>query len=196
MATKDIDLATSRFLSAAARIRNGLDMQRARITRAAEDAPRLLEGQEGEVTNLTDTFENDLDYYIYEMGRLRDMAEEMAKPFSHPPEIKEALAAFDEAVPELKKHRNARTHPSDDDRLDDVVSLSAAVRLRPVYPGGVTYLVDPRYQHHDAALALLDVIQTYLRGLLQAAAKSRPAEGLSAQIARRNSETATTRIDE
>lgn len=190
MVSKDIDRATDRFLSAAARIRNGLITQRARIMQAAAEAPKLLEGQLGEATNLTDTFENDLDYYIYEMGRARDMAVEMDKPFGHPVEIKDALAAFDEAVPNLKRIRNPRTHPSDDARLDHVGSLSAAVEFAPTYPGGVTYLVDPRYQHHDAALALLDVIQAYLRGLLHAAMKERPGESLDIQIACRNAEAA------
>jgi hypothetical protein len=188
MVSKDIDRAIDRFLSASRRIRNGLTTQRARIMQSAADAPKQFEGESYEYADLSATFENDLDYYIYEMGRLRDMAEEMDKPFGHPQEIKDALAAFDEIVPELKKHRNARTHPSDDARLDDVVSLSAAVRLKPVYRGGVTYLVDPRYQHHDAALELLTAIETYLREHLQKRRAEDPPVSIDQQIARRNAQ--------
>lgn len=186
MVSKDIDRAIDRFLTASTRIRNGLITQRARIMQSAAEAPKYFEGESHEFTDLSGTFENDLDYYIYEMGRLRDTAEEMAKPFGHPLEIREALAAFDAVVPELKKHRNARTHPSDDDRLDDVVSMSAAIRLGPVYPGGVTYLVDPRFQHHDAALDLLNAIDEYLHEQLQIAIAERPPEPIDIQIARRN----------
>lgn len=193
MVSKDVDRAIDRFLSASTRIRNGLITQRARIMEIAAEAPKLFEGKPYEVTDLSGTYENDLDYYVYEMGRARDMAEEMAKPFGHPIEIKDALAAFDVVVPNLKKIRNSRTHPSDDDRLDRVGSMSAAIRFE--LDGSVAYLVDPRYQHHEAALDLLNAIDDYLHEKLQRAMTERPAEPIDIQIARRNAKAANLKAE-
>jgi hypothetical protein len=149
MPTKDADLARSRFLAAVKRIRAGLGLQRSRILDRAAIAPRVLEGSPYEVINLTDTPDNDLDYYAYELGRLQDAAREMAKVFTNPKEVTEALATFDAALPNLRAARNPLTHPSDDARLDNVAWFSALVRLRG--NGSVEYLFDPRYGDHDAA---------------------------------------------
>ena len=166
-------------------------MQRSRIMQAADEAPKLFEGKPYQVTDLSGTHENDLDYYVYELGRAHDMAKEMAKPFGHPTEIKEALAAFDVVVPAFKKTiRNPRTHPSDDARLDHVGSMSAAIRFED--DGSVTYLVDPRYQRHDAALELLNAIDEFLHERLQERMAEDPPQPIDIQIARRNAEARIT----
>lgn len=80
------------------RIRAGLELQRSRILDRAATAPRVLEDSPYEVVNLTDTPDNDLDYYAYELGRLQDAAREMAKVFTNPKEVTEALDAFNAAL--------------------------------------------------------------------------------------------------
>lgn len=119
----------------------GVSLERQRIIAATATAPRLLEGTASEVVNLTGLPSNDLDYYVYELGRLQDAAREIIKVFDRPPEIVAALEAFDSAVPDLRAARNPLTHVSDDARLDDVAWFSAVVRLGPT--GNVVYLVDP-----------------------------------------------------
>lgn len=73
----------------------------------------------------------------------------------------DALALFDQAVPHLRSIRNPLTHPSDDNRLDGVAWFDSVVRLLP--NGSVEYLVDPRHEHHDAALELIRALGTYLQ---------------------------------
>ena len=85
------------------------------------------------------------------------------KAFDQPPEIVEALQAFDEAIPELRRIRNPLTHTDDTDRLDHVTWFSAVVELQGF--GQVKYLVDPRYGHHDAALALAAAIESHLNAI-------------------------------
>jgi hypothetical protein len=192
MVSKDLGRAVDRFLASSSRIRRGLTMQRARILCGAADAPRLLPGTTEEVVDLSGTFANDVDYYVYEMGRLRAMVKAMGRPLDDPERLTEALRAFDEAVPHLKDLRDARTHPVDSDRLDDVGTMTAAIRFNVDGKGGVVYLVDPRYQHHDAAIALLDAVDEILHRLLRASLRERPAEPLDVQIARRNAEFANS----
>jgi hypothetical protein len=110
------------------RIRAGLELQRSRILDRAATAPRVLEDSPYEVINLTDTPDNDLDYYAYELGRLQDAAREMAKVFTNPKEVTEALDAFNAALPNLRAARNPLTHPRDNARLDNVAWFSALVR--------------------------------------------------------------------
>ena len=76
-------------------------------------------------------------------------------------DIVDALASFDQAVPNLRSIRNPLTHPSDDNRLEGVARFDSVVRLLP--NGSVEYLVDPRYEHHDAALKLSRALETYLQ---------------------------------
>ncbi len=144
-------------------------MERDRIQHQAGTAPRLLEGTEHEVVNLTGLPGNDLDYYIYELGRLRDEAREIIKVFDSPAEVIDALAVFDAEVPKLREARNPLTHASDDSRLDDVAWFSALVRLGP--SGAVEYLVDPRHEHHDAAENLAASMLAYLRAGLRGASR-------------------------
>jgi len=185
MVSRDMDRAIDRFLSASSRIRNGLITQRARTMQSEAEAPRYFEGEPHEYVDLSGTFENDLDYYIYEIGRARFIASAMQRPFGYPSVIEEAVAGFDLIVPHAKFIRDARTHPVDDDKLDQVVNLSGAVRLEPKPFGGVTYLVDPRYQHHEAALDLLDAIDTFLREQLRDSMTRNPPP----QAARRSGES-------
>lgn len=161
--------------------------------------PRLLQGTEHEVVDFTDSFANDVDYYIYELGRLQDLVQDEALiVFSvsnelrtnssepsrvAPRELGEALNDFLTAIPMLKETRNALTHLDDTIRMDDFGSFSAAVRFES--DGGVQYLVDPRYQHHDAALALSDALISYLQRLLRERIAGDPAKPLDEQIARK-----------
>lgn len=151
MSTADSDKARSRFIRATGRFIDGARMQRDRVLSAAADAPRLLPGTEYEVANLTDAPSNDLDYYAYELARMQDAAQEVIKRFDRPPEIVQALEIFNLAIPRLRSARNPLTHPSDDDRLDDMAWFNAVVNLKA--DGSVEYLVDPRYGHHDAVLS-------------------------------------------
>ena len=107
------------------------------------------------------------------------------KSFGFPEEVDEALKTFDACVPNLVRIRDARTHTADTNQLDRIGTFSAAVELHP--DGSVTYLVDPRHRHHEAALALLDVVQNYLRRNLRERIASDPAKSVEEQIHERNS---------
>ena len=139
-------------------------MQRKRTMTATAAAPRLLAGTPYEAVDLTGVPGSDLDYYVYELGRLQDVAREMIKVFDAPPDVVCALDVFDAAVPNLRAARNPLTHASDDARLDDVGWMSAVIRFGP--SGQVTYLVDPRYDHHDAE-SLADALLKFLRAKLR-----------------------------
>lgn len=165
MPSVDRDRARSRFILAVKRFIAGARLERERLHRMAASAPRVLEGSEQEVVNLTGLPDNDLDYYIYELGRLQDAAREITTVFDSPAEVVDALATFDAAIPNLRAARNPLTHASDDQRLDDVGWLSALVRFRS--NGSVEYLVDPRYEHHDAAESLATALLSYLRAGLR-----------------------------
>jgi hypothetical protein len=103
---------------------------------------------------------SDLDYYVYELARLQDLAKEIINAFGAPEVVVDALASFEAAIPALRRIRNPVTHPSDDNRLDAVAWFDSVVKLRP--NGEVEYLVDPRYEHHHAALELCRVLRTYV----------------------------------
>lgn len=165
MTPNDAVRARSRFLAALRRIANGLETQRGRIMRRAAEASKRFGGTDLEVTDLTGDPGNDLDYYVYELARLQDLARTINEMFDQPDEIVDALATFDQAVPNLRRIRNPLTHPSDDNRLDDVAWFDSVVKLLP--NGAVEYLVDPRYEHHDAALELSRALATYLQIDLQ-----------------------------
>jgi hypothetical protein len=164
MPSTDPDRACSRFINAVKRFIEGARLQRERMVMATDSAPRLLGGTPYEAVDLTGVPGNDLDYYVYELGRLQDAAREIIKVFGAPPDVVGALDVFDAAVPHLRAARNPLTHASDDSRLDDVGWMSAVIRLGP--SGQVTYLVDPRYGHHDAAEALADALLKSLRAEL------------------------------
>jgi hypothetical protein len=194
--TQDIDASLTRFLAAARRIRAGIEHQQSRILGQEQCLPKLLEGTEYEVRDFTNSFANDIDYYIYELGRLLDLVQDEAcLVFSipnenrvnvsepervPPPELAGALEAFLLAVPMLKETRNALTHFDDSVRLDNFGSFSAAVNFLP--DGSVQYLVDPRYQHHEAALALNDALVSFLRNKLTERIAADPPKPLLEQI--------------
>lgn len=157
---RDFDTAASRFLNALRRTGEGLDLQRQRILDRASAAPELLPGDPISPILLTGP-DNDLDYYIFELGRLDGLGVSIIKVFGKPDDLINAQTDFRVTIPALKKIRNALTHPNDDDRLDDYVTFSAGVRLR--RDGKVDYLVDPRYHHHEAAQRYLGLLQAYLR---------------------------------
>jgi hypothetical protein len=95
-----------------------------------------------------------------------------AKSGGAPADVVVGLATFDAAVPALRKIRNPLTHPSDDARLDAVAWFDAVVKLHP--DGAVEYLVDPRYEHHDAAVELSRVIREFLERELARASEVAP----------------------
>lgn len=167
MVTTDPTLAQTRFIAGARRIVAGIERQRERIEQRRAEAPRLLEGTPHEAVVFSADGDNDLDYYVYELARLRDLTCEAIKAFGKPQELVDARAAFDAVVPRLREIRNPLTHTSDDARLDDVAWFDAHIRLKP--DGSVEYLVDSRYQHHDAALVLGDAVLAYLRRSLEQA---------------------------
>jgi hypothetical protein len=84
MATTDPEQARSRFVVALRRIAHGLEIQRARIMGRTAQAPKLFGGTDHEVTDLTGDAGNDLDYYIYEMARLRELTRTISNAFDHP----------------------------------------------------------------------------------------------------------------
>lgn len=163
----DLDTAASRLGNGLRRIRQGLELQRQRILERAENSLHLPRVDGVESVVFLSGPDNDLDYYVYELGRLQDLSKETLKVFGTPPEIADALSAFNRAIPNLRKIRNPLTHPSDDDRLDAFAAFSSAVLLHP--DGSVEELVDPRYEHHDAAIALADRLQGFLRTHTQTA---------------------------
>ncbi len=172
MTLNDAVRARSRFLAALRRIANDLEIQRGRIMRRTAEAPNRFGGTDHEVTDLTGDPGNDLDYYIYELARLQDLARTINEMFDQPDEIVDALATFDQTVPNLRTICNPLTHPSDDNRLDGVAWFDSVVKLLP--NGAVDYLVDPRYdlvdpryEHHDAVLELSRALATYLQIGLQ-----------------------------
>lgn len=162
MPSSDRSIAKRRFHFMTTRIVAGLELQRQRILDRYDRAPRLLPGSALEVVDLTADGDrgNDLDYYVFELARLQDTAREMLKAFDKPQQIFDALQTFNDDIPNLRRIRNPLTHTDDTDRLDNVTWFSSIVELEG--SGRVKDLVDPRYGHHDAALALARAIESYL----------------------------------
>jgi hypothetical protein len=161
MPSKDPDKARSRFITAVKRFQTGIRLQRLRMLDAEENIPKLLPGSENELKFFAHLPANDLDYYVYELGRLQDAAREIIKVFDEPVGVVAALERFNETIPKLREARNPLTHASDDARLDNVGSFSAVIRF--IDYGNMEYLVDPRYEHHDAAEALADELLRFLQ---------------------------------
>jgi hypothetical protein len=166
VAKRDLDKATSRFLNALRRIGAGLEQQRDRVLDRAARAPRLLPGSEYEVIDLTGDIGNDLDYYVYELGRLRAVGDSIIKVFGRPPELVDARATFDAGFPDLRQIRDPLTHPNDNNELDDVAWFSSVVKLKS--DGSVEDLVDPRYEQHDVATVYHALLTAFLRARLRA----------------------------
>lgn len=141
-------------------------MQRGRILDRTAQAPKLFAGTVHEIVDFSSDVGSDLDYYIFELARLREVARIVIEKFGRPSEIVEALSAFDTALPHLRSIRDPLTHPSGDHRLDDVMWFDSVVKVGP--HGSVEYLVDPRYQHHNAAIELSEALSKYLAADLPA----------------------------
>lgn len=149
--TQDIDTSVRRFLAANKRVTAGIVKQHQRIVSREKDLPRLLAGTPEEVIDTTGAFQNDVDYYIYEVGRLRGLVNtEALVVFSHPPELVDAVSTFEEAIPHLQSIRN------------------------------------PRYSHHDAALALSQALFDHLRSILRQSIADHPPPPIAEQIRLRN----------
>lgn len=161
MATKDPTKANVRFSAALRRITEGLKLQHSRIVSRNAQATTISVGPDYDIIDLRGDAGNDIDYYVYELARLQDLAKAVNEAFGDPPEVVEALADFEAAIPALREIRNPLTHPSDDARLDDVAWFDSVVKLRP--DGDVDYLVDPRYSDHDKALEFSSQLCGYLQ---------------------------------
>lgn len=183
MPARDLDKAASRFLNALRRTTSGLETQRQRVLDRGVNAPRIRAG-EWEVVNLTGDTGNDLDYYVYELGRLQAVAQSIIKVFKLPPELLDAQAEFDRRIPRLKTIRDPLTHPNDDSKLDDVGWFSSVIRTSG--DGTVETLVDPRYHHHDAAMAYADALTAFLRAHVAAAIAASPPAPLRDQVVKRD----------
>lgn len=186
---RDLNKTASRFLNALRRITAGIEIQQQRIIDRSANAPRLLGGGPIEVINLTGDPGNDLDYYIYELGRLSETGNSIITIYGPEPELDSARDAFHAAIPNLKRIRHPLTHPNDNDELDAVAWFSSVVNLKS--DGSVEDLVDPRYEQHDAALAYSAALTTYLRHQVQVAIANDPAAPLKEQIRQRTQQGET-----
>ncbi|QNN53579.1 hypothetical protein [Nocardioides mesophilus] len=190
MASKDLDRTVSRFLNATKRIRDGLSVQRGRVQDAYDNAPRVLNGEPHEWVDVSGFHVNDVDYYAYELVRLRDLAKSARRPLGFPPELQDALDAFDIALPRLLAYRHPTTHFTDTPDLDSVMVLSAALETD---DDGVSLrvMVDPKSDHdHAAAMALLNVLDEILLERLAQSIADDPAKPLDEQIRIRNAKHA------
>ncbi|MCW2813680.1 MAG: hypothetical protein JWN84_1135 [Nocardioides sp.] len=178
--TKDETVAVPRFLAGCRSVRDGLNLQRERIDHGVKAAPSIGVGSEA-VKNLTYVPEADLWYYVYELGRLRDLTTAVAGWFREPA-LEQAKDALDAAIPHLREARNRWTHVIDDEYLDMVVSLGILVRLK---PGSAEVLIDPRGYHHDSAIACLTTVEQFLRAKLNRQIADDPPLPLDQQIASR-----------
>ena len=150
--------AVDQYMAVNRRIREGLELQR----------DRLLQRKSAIREHLDEYIlgpSNDLDYYIYELARLQDLARTIAREFHAAQPVAVALKTFDVAIPHLRKLRNPLTHPSNDKRLDNIKYLVSAEHVEDFKHRGTVYL-DPDSEHHEAALALSEAMDTYLGGWL------------------------------
>ncbi len=184
MVKRDFNKSAERFLRALRRTVVGLERQRGRIVDFADGSPRFAVG-DLDVADLGTDPGNDLDYYIYELGRLKAVGQSATKVFGQPQDLVEAAKTFDSGIPGFRDIRNPLTHPNDNDELDEVAWFSAVVKLKP--GGGVEYLVDPRYQHHDIAIAYAGVLTDYLSKVIEEGIAADPPRPLKEQIARHHS---------
>lgn len=107
---RNLNQSASRFLQALQRIHVGLQQQPERVLDRAESAPRLMRDSSYEVIDPTGDLGNDLDYYIYELARLRDVGESIIEVFEDPQQLVTAQEAFGAAIPKLAVIRNPITH--------------------------------------------------------------------------------------
>lgn len=151
----------SRLIAGVKRSIAGANLQRDRIIDAAANAPRPHAHIGVDYADLSDVPVNDLDHYIFELGRLRLVSQEIIRIFGKPPAVQKALDCLDAAVPELWDMRNALMHADERDRLDRVESFSQLVRFTD--QGEAETLVDPKGDHHAAAQDLAQQLLAFLR---------------------------------
>lgn len=178
---RDLTKAAERFLRQTRRIQAGLETQRQRILDREAHSPKLLRGGPYEVTVLEGPG-IDLDYYAYDLARLWHIAHASQKVFKSE-HLRAARDRFDEAIPHLKKIRDALTHTNDDASLDDVAFFSSIDRMH--VGGRVESLISPKNRHHDAAIALSTTLSEFFSGVIQDAIAADPARPIDEQIARR-----------
>lgn len=186
MVATNLDQAVSRFTLATRRIRDGLKIQRQRIQDAYDAAPKTFEGEPTEWVDVSGLSANDIDYYAYELVRLRKTAEAMQRPLGSPQELVDALEEFAKSFPRLLAYRNATTHFANTPELDNVVVLSSVlepdddgVSLRP--------MVSPlSKESHGAAMTLLNVMDALLQRTLKQSIAADPPKPLDQQIEARN----------
>lgn len=182
---RDIDKSASRFLDALRRTTAGLKLQQQRVLDTQSSAPRLEHVEPETLVYPADYEGNDLDYYIYELARLRAIGKSIEAVFNDP-QVLAAGEIFDQGIPRLRDIRNPLTHPTDTDQLDEVAWFSSVMKLKP--GGDVEYLIDPRYQHHDIAIAYTEALTTYLRDGIKASIAADPPLPIDEQIKRRRNE--------
>jgi hypothetical protein len=184
MAQRDYEKAAQRFLFAARRVTKGLRLQKERIEWEAEHAPEVLPGYEIQVRVLDSDKSTDIDYYVYELARLEDIGKSVIKVFGGPSQLVDAQAAFNEAIPLLRRARNPLTHPNDNDEMEGFMWFSSLV-MNDGY-GNPQNLVDPRYEQHQAAMAYSKALTDYLSGVIKQAIEDDPPQSLAKQISERN----------
>lgn len=102
------------------------------------------------------TIEHDVSYYAWEAVKIMNIARKVRGDHR----VQAALDAINESAPGLSDFRDAITHPEDNRTADNVLFAAAAVRLQPgLQP---EYVVDPRYELHDALEALVSAAEASL----------------------------------
>ncbi|OZD77251.1 hypothetical protein CH260_08445 [Rhodococcus sp. 05-2256-B2] len=184
----DTEAAITRFLRGIRRVTAGLNMQQKKIADNDRVIQELAAQHPESLADFTGSPENDVDYYIYELGRLTALAREISNFFKSPTELVTALAQFEREVPKLKQVRNPLTHLDRTARLDRFATFSKAVNIHD--DGTIEILIDPiGGAHHAAALKLSDTCSTYLRQLVQNAIAELPPQPIDKQIEFRNATT-------
>lgn len=184
----DTEAAIARFLGGIRRVTAGLNMQQQKIANNDRVIRELAAQHPDGLADFTGSPENDVDYYVYELGRLTALAREISNFFKSPPKLVSALTQFELDVPKLKQVRNPLTHLDRTARLDKFVTFSNAVNIHD--DGTIEILIDPiGGSHHEAALKLSDTCATYLRQLVQNAIAEFPPQPIDKQIESRNAMT-------
>lgn len=155
MVRQSHDQRRAALIAAVQHYQGGLRQQRRRILDTAEQTPGVA-GLD-DLRDFTNVLGNDLDYYILELHRLWEVFEVIKRTFSDTSCLIEVAERFETALPELEEIRNALVHPGSPER-SGFSYFSALVRFED--GGRVTYLVDPRSRHHEAA-------EDFAKGLLQ-----------------------------
>lgn len=114
------------------------------------------------------TIEHDVSYYAWEAVKIVNIARKVRGDRR----VQAALDAIEERAPRLSDFRNAITHPEDNRTADDILFGAAAVRLQ----AGLRpeYVVDPRFELHDALEALVSTAETALLAICRTSESALP----------------------